>query len=379
MILSLKIKLHPTKEQEQLMWQSAGVSRYIYNWGLALKKQKYEEENINLNIADLRKELTKFKKTSGLDWLNTPSADGGREALRDLGDAYKKFFKKQGGYPKFKKKGKCETSFYHDPRKLKVNDDYVYLEKIGLVRMSDEGRLPKGDYKKDKIKVTNPRIKHNGRYWILTLGIEAEDKPVELTNVSLGIDVGVKDLAVCSDGQVFKNINKSKTIKKLEKRLRRLQRQVSRKYEMNKQDNKFVKTKNIIKLERQIKLIHLRLSNIRSNHLNQTTNKIVITKPSRIVIEDLNVSGMKKNHHLSKAIQQQKLYEFRRQLEYKTKKYGIELVLADRWFPSSKTCSSCGAIKSDLKLKDRVFKCDCCGLEIDRDLNASINLSRYNQ
>lgn len=379
MILSLKIKLYPTKEQEQLMWQSSGVSRYIYNWGLALKKQKYEEENINLSISDLRKELTQFKKTSGFSWLNTPSADGGREALRDLGDAYKKFFKKQGGYPKFKKKGKCETSFYHDPRKLKVNDDYIYLEKIGLVKMSDEGRLPKGVYKKDKIKVTNPRIKHNGRYWILTLGIEVEDESAELTNVSLGIDVGVKDLAVCSDGQVFKNINKSRTIKKLEKRLKRLQRQVSRKYEMNKQGNKFVKTKNIIKLEHQIKLIHLRLSNIRNNHLHQATNKIVKTKPSRIVIEDLNVSGMMKNRHLSKAIQQQKLYEFRRQLEYKTKKYGIELVLADRWYPSSKTCSGCGAIKSDLKLKDRVFKCDCCGLEIDRDLNASINLSRYNQ
>ncbi len=379
MILSLKIKLYPTKEQEQLMWQSSGVSRYIYNLGLALKKQKYEEENINLSISDLRKELTQFKKTSGFSWLNTPSADGGREALRDLGDAYKKFFKKQGGYPKFKKKGKCETSFYHDPRKLKVNDDYIYLEKIGLVKMSDEGRLPKGDYKKDKIKVTNPRIKHNGRYWILTLGIEVEDESAELTNVSLGIDVGVKDLAVCSDGQVFKNINKSRTIKKLEKRLKRLQRQVSRKYEMNKQGNKFVKTKNIIKLEHQIKLIHLRLSNIRNNHLHQATNKIVKTKPSRIVIEDLNVSGMMKNRHLSKAIQQQKLYEFRRQLEYKTKKYGIELVLADRWYPSSKTCSGCGAIKSDLKLKDRVFKCDCCGLEIDRDLNASINLSRYNQ
>lgn len=178
---------------------------------------------------------------------------------------------------------------------------------------------------------------------------------------------------------LFKNINKSRTIKKLEKRLKRLQRQVSRKYEMNKQGNKFVKTKNIIKLEHQIKLIHLRLSNIRNNHLHQATNKIVKTKPSRIVIEDLNVSGMMKNRHLSKAIQQQKLYEFRRQLEYKTKKYGIELVLADRWYPSSKTCSGCGAIKSDLKLKDRVFKCDCCGLEIDRDLNASINLSRYNQ
>lgn len=379
MIQSLKIKLYPTKEQEKLMWQSVGVNRFAYNWGLARSESYYNEHKKSLSNNDLRKEFTKLRKTDEYPWLKDVSSEIPQQALKDLGDAYKKFFKKQGGFPKFKKKGKCENSFYHHNNKLKVNDDYVYLEKIGLVKMSDEGRLPKGNYKKDKIKVTNPRIKHNGRYWVLTLGIEVKSEPVELTNVSLGIDVGVKDLAVCSNGQVFKNINKSRTIKKLEKRLRRLQRQVSRKYEMNKQDNKFVKTKNIIKLERQIKLIHLRLSNIRNNHLHQTTNKIVKTKPSRIVIEDLNVSGMMKNHHLSKAIQQQKLYEFRRQLEYKTKKYGIELVLADRWYPSSKTCSSCGAIKSDLKLKDRVFKCDCCGLEIDRDLNASINLSRYNQ
>lgn len=379
MIQALKIKLYPTKEQEKLMWQSVGVNRFAYNWGLARSESYYNEHKKSLSNNDLRKEFTKLRKTDEYPWLKDVSSEIPQQALKDLGDAYKKFFKKQGGFPKFKKKGKCENSFYHHNNKLKVNDDYVYLEKIGLVKMSDEGRLPKGNYKKDKIKVTNPRIKHNGRYWVLTLGIEVKSEPVELTNVSLGIDVGVKDLAVCSNGQVFKNINKSRTIKKLEKRLRRLQRQVSRKYEMNKQDNKFVKTKNIIKLERQIKLIHLRLSNIRNNHLHQTTNKIVKTKPSRIVIEDLNVSGMTKNRHLSKAIQQQKLYEFRRQLEYKTKKYGIELVLADRWYPSSKTCSSCGAIKSDLKLKDRVFKCDCCGLEIDRDLNASINLSRYNQ
>lgn len=379
MIQSLKIKLYPTKEQEKLMWQSVGVNRFAYNWGLARSESYYNEHKKSLSNNDLRKEFTKLRKTDEYPWLKDVSSEIPQQALKDLGNAYKKFFKKQGGFPKFKKKGKCENSFYHHNNKLKVNDDYVYLEKIGLVKMSDEGRLPKGNYKKDKIKVTNPRIKHNGRYWVLTLGIEVKSEPVELTNVSLGIDVGVKDLAVCSNGQVFKNINKSRTIKKLEKRLRRLQRQVSRKYEMNKQDNKFVKTKNIIKLERQIKLIHLRLSNIRNNHLHQTTNKIVKTKPSRIVIEDLNVSGMMKNRHLSKAIQQQKLYEFRRQLEYKTKKYGIELVLADRWYPSSKTCSSCGAIKSDLKLKDRVFKCDCCGLEIDRDLNASINLSRYNQ
>lgn len=379
MIQSLKIKLYPTKEQEQLMWQSVGVNRFAYNWGLARSESYYREHEKSLSNNDLRKEFTQLRKTDEHPWLKDVSSEIPQQALKDLGDAYKKFFKKQGGYPKFKKKGKCENSFYHHNNKLKVNDDYVYLEKIGLVKMSDEGRLPKGDYKKDKIKVTNPRIKHNGRYWTLTLGIEVEDKSVELTDVSLGIDVGVKDLAICSDGQVFKNINKSRTIKKLEKRLKRLQRQVSRKYEMNKQGNKFIKTKNIIKLEHQIKLIHLRLTNIRNNHLHQATNKIVKTKPSRIVIEDLNVSGMMKNRHLSKAIQQQKLYEFRRQLEYKTKKYGIELVLADRWYPSSKTCSKCGTIKSDLKLKDRVFNCDCCGLEIDRDLNASINLSRYNQ
>ncbi len=378
MIRSLKIKLYPTKEQEQIMWQSVGVSRYIYNWGLALKKHKYENEQLDLSISDLRKELTQFKKTSGLEWLNTPSADGGREALRDLGDAYKRFFKKKGGFPKFKKKGKCENSFYHDPRKLKVNDDYVQLEKIGLVRMSDEGRLPKGDYKKDKIKVSNPRIKHNGRYWILTLGIEIEDEPIKLTDVSLGIDVGIKDLAICSDGQVFKNINKTRTIKRLEKRLKRMQRQVSRKYEMNKQGTKFIKTNNIKKLEHQIKLIHLRLTNIRNNHLHQATNSIVKTKPYRIVIEDLNISGMMKNKHLSKTIAQQKLYEFRRQLEYKTKKYGIDLVLADRWYPSSKMCSCCGSIKSDLKLSDRIFKCKC-GFVLDRDLNASINLANYNK
>ena len=376
MIKSLKIKLYPTKEQEQLMWQSVGVSRFAYNWGLARSESYYKEHGKSLSNNDLRKEFTQLRNHKDYAWLTNVSSEIPQQALKDLKTAYDKFFKRKGGYPKFKRKGKCEDSFYHHNNKLKVNDDYVQLEKIGLVRMSDEGRLPKGNYKKDKIKVTNPRIKHNGRYWVLTLGIEIPNETIELTDVSLGIDVGVKELAVCSDGQVFKNINKTLTVKKLEKRLKRLQRQVSRKYEMNKQGNKFVKTKNIIKLEHQIKLIYRRLTNIRNNHLHQATNKIVKTKPSRIVIEDLNVSGMMKNKHLSKAIQQQKLYEFKRQLEYKTKKYGIELVLADRWYPSSKTCSCCGAIKSDLKLKDRVFKCDC-GFVLDRDLNAAINLANY--
>ena len=188
--------------------------------------------------------------------------------------------------------------------------------------------------------------------------------------------MGLKDLAICSDGRVYKNINKSHVVRKIEKRLKRLQRQVSRKYEFNRVGKEYIKTNNIIKLEKQVQQVHRRLANIRNNYLHQTTTSIVKTKPYRVVIEDLNVKGMMKNKHLSDAIRKQGFYEFKRQLEYKCKFRGIELVIADRFYPSSKTCSQCGEIKKDLKLKDRVYKCGC-GLSIDRDLNASINLSKY--
>lgn len=200
------------------------------------------------------------------------------------------------------------------------------------------------------------------------------EKP-SLTNEAIGIDVGVKELAVCSNGMTFKNINKTKTLKKAEKRLRRLQRKVSRQYEMNKEGNRFVKTCNIVKGEKSIRLLHRRLTNIRTNHIHQATSAIVKTKPRSVVLETLNITGMMKNRHLSKAIAQQKLHEFTRQLRYKCEKYGIRFLEADKWYPSSKTCSGCGQIKKDLKLSDRVFKCDC-GRVIDRDLNASINLAK---
>ncbi len=188
--------------------------------------------------------------------------------------------------------------------------------------------------------------------------------------------MGIKGLAICSDNKVYKNINKTYIVRKIEKKIHRLQRQVSRKYENNKKGKEYVKTSNIIKLEKQIQLMHRRLANIRNNYLHKTTTSIVKTKPYRVVIEDLAVSNMMKNKHLSKAIAKQGFYEFRRQLEYKCKFRGIELVIADRWYPSSKTCSQCGEIKKDLKLKDRLYNCKC-GLSIDRDLNASINLSKY--
>ena len=203
-----------------------------------------------------------------------------------------------------------------------------------------------------------------------------EENQEELTDISLGIDLGLKDLAICSDGTVYKNINKTYMVRKIEKRLKRLQKQVSRKYEKNKKGKDYVKTKNIIKLEKQIQQVHRRLANIRNNYLHQTTTNIVKTKPYRVVIEDLAVSDMMKNKHLSDAIRKQGFSEFRRQLEYKCNFRGIKFVVADRFYPSSKSCSQCGKIKKDLKLKDRVYKCSC-GLNIDRDLNASINLSKY--
>ena len=215
-------------------------------------------------------------------------------------------------------------------------------------------------------------------FLLLNFSVEVNENQVNLNeNLSIGIDLGVKDLAICSNGMVFKNINKTKSVKKLKKKLKRLQRQVSRKYEANKVGNKYIKTNNIIKLEKQIKLIYRKLSNIRLNHIHQATNAIIKQCPYRIVMEDLNISGMMKNRHLAKAIQEQCLYDFRRQMKYKCEFNGIEFVQADRFYPSSKTCSCCGYIKKNLKLKDRVFICDDCGLTIDRDYNASLNLMNY--
>ena len=250
-------------------------------------------------------------------------------------------------------------------------DGFAKLEVIGKVKYKSNLPIPEGNY-------SNPRVKFNGKHWILSFAIEIDNKKaLELTDLSLGIDVGVKDLAICSNGEVFENINKTREVKRLEFKLRRLQRQVSRKYEMNKYDDKFVKTNNIRKLEKKIKQVHSRLSNIRLNHIHQTTNSIVKTKPYRVVMEDLNVSGLMKNKHLSKTIQQQCLAEFVRQMKYKCEKYGIEYIEANRWYPSSKTCSCCGYIKRDLKLKDRIYVCDHCGMVLDRDWNASINLAMY--
>ena len=379
MIKSIQVRLYPTREQEELMFKSAGVARFSYNWGLDFINRQKETSNKMISIGELRKEFTKLRKDKEYSWLKEVSSEIPQQALKDLGVAFNRFFNKKSSYPKFKKKGKDEISFYHLNNKFIVKDKKVKLEKIGYVRMKDEGRLPVGNYKRDKIKVLNPRIKYNGKYWCLSVCYEVENTIDEkLTDMSVGVDLGIKNLAVVSNiEQPFKNINKSKEVKRLNKKLKRLQRKISRKYEQNKQGNCYVKTKNIVKLEKQIKLVYKRISDIRLNHIHQTTNTIVKTKPCRVVVEDLNVRGMLKNKHLSKAVAEQCFHKFISILEYKCKFRGIEFVRADRFYPSSKMCSCCGNIKKDLRLKDRTYICPVCNLVIDRDKNASINLANY--
>ena len=374
MILAKKVRLYPTEVQEQKLWQSVGTARFIYNWTIARQEENYKNGGKFISDNDLRKEITQLKK-SELQWLKEVSNNVAKQAVKDACDSYKRFFKGLADKPRFKSRKKSKPSFYNDNCKLKVEDKSVLIEKVGWINIKPYS-IPLG------VKYSNPRISFDGKYWYISVGVERELSKVKLTDESIGIDVGVKYLAICSNGMTFKNINKTKEVKRLKKVLKRKQRKVSRKYEINKikkgGENRcqFKKTNNIIKLEKEIRLLHRRLTNIRSNHIHQATNKIVKIKPSRVVMETLNIKGMMKNRHLSKAIAEQCLYEFKRQIQYKCKKYGIEFVEADKWFPSSKTCSCCGAIKKDLKLKDRVYQCSC-GLKIDRDLNASINLSRY--
>ena len=368
MILAKKVRLYPSETQEQKLWQSVGTARFIYNWTLAKQEENYKNGGKFISDGVLRKEITQLKKNE-LSWLNEVSNNIAKQAVKDACDAYKRFFKGLSDKPRFKTKKRSKKSFYNDNVKLNVKDNkLVNIEKIGWIKTNEQ--LPIG------VKYSNPRISYDNKYWYISVGIEQEENQEELTDISLGIDLGLKDLAICSDGTVYKNINKTYMVRKIEKRLKRLKKQVSRKYEKNKKGKEYVKTKNIIKLEKQIQQVHRRLANIRNNYLHQTTTNIVKTKPYRVVIEDLVVSNMMKNKHLSDAIRKQGFSEFRRQLEYKCNFRGIKLVVADRFYPSSKSCSQCGKIKKDLKLKDRVYKCSC-GLNIDRDLNASINLYKY--
>ena len=297
--------------------------------------------------------------------------------------AYINFFKKRAKYPKFKSKKRSKQSFFQDGFKIRFTDTHVKVEgfpmsqkrnkqRLNWIKLCEKGRIP------TNCKYMNPRFTYDGLYWYVSVSIEVDDELNLPSNEGIGIDLGLKDLAICSDRNTYQNINKTQRVKKLEKQKRRLQRSVSRKYNMNKKGDRYKKTSNIIKREKELLTLTRRLTNIRHNYLHQTTSEIIKRKPSFICIEDLNVRGMMKNRHLSKAVQQQSFYEFRRQIEYKSAWNNIPVIIADRFFPSSKLCSCCGMIKKDLKLSDRIYKCEC-GNIIDRDFQASLNLKAYGE
>ena len=383
MVKAIKVMLLPNNVQRTKMFQYADASRFAYNWALAKEEENHGKGGKFILDAELRKEFTRLRNSDECAWLLNISNNVTKQAIKDACTAYKNFFKGLQRHPKFKSKKESMPKFYQDNVKIQFSDTHVKFEgfsssrkankqKLNWVRLAEHGRIP------TNAKYMNPRISFDGLNWWISVCVEFPDCKDSLNDDGIGIDLGVKNLAICSDGNTYKNINKGQTIKKLEKRKLRLQRSVSRQYEQNKKKGKYCKTCNIVKNEELLLKVSCRLTNIRKNYLNQTTSEIVNRKPRFICIEDLNVSEMMKNRHLSKAVQNQGFFEFRRQLEYKCNDSGIQLVVADKFYPSSKLCSCCGNIKKDLKLSDRIYRCQC-GNVIDRDFQASVNLKAYGE
>ena len=383
MVKAIKVMLIPNNVQKTKLFQYAGASRFAYNWALAREKENYEKGGRFIPDTELRKEFTRLRNSDEYAWLLNVSNNVTKQAIKDACSAYKNFFKGLQRYPRFKAKKKSMPKFYQDNIKIQFRDTHVKFEgfsfsrkankqKLNWVKLAEHGRIP------TDAKYGNPRVSFDGLNWWISVCVEFPDCRDRSNHDGIGIDLGIKDLAICSDGNTYKNINKSQTVKKLEKCKRRLQRSVSRKYEHNKKGGSYCKTNNIVKKEKLLLKVNHRLANIRKDYLNQTTSEIVNRKPRFICIEDLNVSGMIKNRHLSKAVQNQGFFEFRKQLEYKCNDRGIQLIVADRFYPSSKRCSCCGKIKKDLRLSDRTYKCEC-GNVIDRDFQASLNLKAYGE
>lgn len=384
MIKTIRVMLLPNNKQKTKLFQYANTARFAYNWALAREQENYKNGGKFIPDKDLRKEFTQLKKTPEYAWLNDISNNVTKQAIKDACEAYRDFFEGYTKFPRFKSRKYSVPKFYQDNVKIQFTNTHVKVEgfatskkknkqKLNWIRLAEYNRIPS-----ENVKYMNPRIKYDGLNWWITVGIEYENPTSLLSNEGVGIDLGIKDLGICSDEHKYKNINKTQKVKKLEKRKRRLQRSISRRYEKNKKGVVYCKTSNIIKSEKELLKLNHRLTNIRHNYLHQTTSEIVKREPSFICIEDLNVKGMMKNRHLSKAVQQQCFGEFSRQIEYKSAWNNIPVIIADRFFPSSKLCSCCGNIKKDLKLSDRIYKCEC-GNIIDRDYQASLNLKRYGE
>jgi len=383
MLKGFKTELRVTKQHIAKIHQSIGVCRFLYNSYLAKNKELYklfengeiDKKSAFMSANDFDKYINnEVKVLDEFKWIDNCGSKARKKSILNAEIAYKRFFKGQSKFPRFKKKKNQDVKIYfpkNNETDWTVERHRIKIPTLGFVQIKEKGYIP------TNAKVVSGTVSMKaGRYYVSVLcDIADHNDYSDVNNEGIGIDLGIKDLATVSNIDTpFKNINKTIDVRKLKKKLRRLQRQVSRKYEMNKDGKKFIKTKNIIKLEAQIRTIYQKLSNIRLNYAHQITNTLVKSKPEYITIEDLNVKGMMKNRNLSKAIAEQSFHEFRRQLTYKCLWNNIELRVVDRWFPSSKICSECGSIDKDLKLSDREYICKECGIILDRDKNASINL-----
>ena len=375
MLKSFKTEINPTEEQKVKIRKTIGACRYIYNFYLAHNKELHDNGekfmsgksfSVWLNNEYLPKNPDKL-------WMKEVSSKSVKRSIENGCVAFTRFFKHQSAFPNFKKKGKSDVKMYfvkNNPKDCRCERHRMNIPSLGWVRIKEKGYVPttKDGY---VIKSGHVSIKAD-RYYVSVLIEIQNNKTADNSNEGIGIDLGLKDFAIVSNGKTYKNINKSAKLKKLEKQLIRKQRSLSRKYE-NLKKGESTQRANIQKQTLKVQKLHHKLDNIRTDYINKTIAEMVKTKPSYITIEDLNVSGMMKNKHLSKAVASQKFYEFRTKLQAKCKENGIELRVVDRWYPSSKTCHCCGAIRKDLKLSDRIFQCDCGYIE-DRDFNAALNL-----
>ena len=375
MLKSFKTEINPTEEQKVKIRKTIGTCRYIYNFYLAHNKELHDNGekfmsgksfSVWLNNEYLPKNPDKL-------WIKEVSSKSVKRSIENGCVAFTRFFKHQSAFPNFKKKGKSDLKMYfvkNNPKDCRCERHRINIPSLGWVRIKEKGYVPttKDGY---VIKSGHVSIKA-GRYYVSVLIEIPNNKIANHSKEGIGIDLGLKDFAIVSNGKTYKNINKSAKLKKLEKQLIRKQRSLSRKYE-NLKKGESTQRANIQKQKLKVQKLHHKIDNIRTDYINKTIAEIVKTKPSYITIEDLNVSGMVKNKHLSKAVASQKFYAFRTKLQAKCKERGIELRVVDRWYPSSKTCHCCGAIRKDLKLSDRIFQCDCGYIE-DRDFNAALNL-----
>lgn len=366
-----RVKLKLNNKQKTRFFQNAGVSRFAYNLTLEIQEENHKQGNKFLSDCEARKIITQ-RKQDDLVWLYDYDCDIVKQAVKDACKAYKTFFKNKKGKPKFKSKKFSKPSFYVDGWKLKIENGYAKIPFCTKIKLYEKDYAPEG------LNYQNPRVTFDGISWWVSVGVKEDTIKPNLTDEIIGIDLGLKELATCSNGLIFHNVSKFKSYKKLEKSIKQKQRQAARKYEANKQGKKFVKTSNIKKLETLIRKKRIKQQDIKKDYFHKSSTALVRTKPKAIVLEDLNVAGMRKNKHLSHSIQSASISMFKDMLVNKANSLGIEIVYADRFYPSSQICSHCGNRRS-IKLSERVYRCSICGLEIDRDLNASINLKHYRE